>query len=211
MLNYDQINKYQPIAKRVGRGMAGVCKLSPSDAEQEALVALLHCVEHYGDKLNAGMVAISTRNHLLHIAERNNAGKRKGITVHHDGDIYPAETPSAEQLAIAADTERRIDDACEALGMSSEQTLALGVVLHTLSSTKYQAWVEAHPVEWAFWMNAAEMTPERAAELSSAEARKLFVRLMSTLRSANWRISERTLSMRSARSRIATRAGPCQR
>ncbi len=177
-------NTYEHIAKRVGRAMAGVCKLPPADAEQEASVALLQAQAHYGQSLNAGMVAISTRNHFLHLAEKSGAKKRTGVLVHGTGDVYPSPEPSPEQLAIVADGERRIADACEALQMSSERTLALSVVLHTLSRTKYQNWLQAHPVEWSTWLAAADMTPERAAEITPAEARKLFARLMGTLKDA---------------------------
>jgi hypothetical protein len=163
--------------------MASVCHLSIPDAEQEAMVALTKCVESYGDSLNAGMVAISTRNHMLHIAEMVGREKRKGVSVRYE-DTHPSSELSPEQLAIASDTEERISDACETLGMSPERTVATSVVLHTLSSRKYQTWIAQHPEEWGYWLSAADMSPARAVEIGTAEAKRLFTRLIVSLRSA---------------------------
>jgi hypothetical protein len=122
---------------------------------------------------------------MLHEAERHNAKKRKAILVHNDVDNHADAQPSAEQLAIAADTECRIADACEGMNMSPEQTLALLVVLHTLSRPKYRDWIDAHPVEWRMWLDASEMTPERVSQITPDDARKLFIRLLTTLRNAD--------------------------
>jgi hypothetical protein len=180
----ELITKYTPTAKQVGRAMAGVCHLSQQDAEQEALVGLINCVQRYAEQLNAGMVKIAVRNHLLHTQEKLTAKKRTGVTVHGGGDIYPSAELSPEQLAIAADGERRIGDACEALHMSPEQTLATIVALYTLSRSRYQEWIQSHPFEWSTWLSATDMSPKRAAEINPIEARKLFARLMTTLKDA---------------------------
>ena len=183
-MEHSLIAEYTPLAKKVGRSMAAACHLAQQDAQQEALLGLIRTIHKCGDKMNAGVAAISVRNHLLHTAERQNAQKRKAVLVHSTGDIHPSAELSPEQLAIAADTEGRIADACESLHRSSSETLALAVVLHTLSRARHQDWIESHPVEWSVWLNAADMSPARAAEITPVEARNLFTSLMGTLKDA---------------------------
>jgi hypothetical protein len=164
------IAEYTPMAQRIGRALAGLVHLPAADAQQEAVIGLIKCIDHY-PVVTPQLIRMCVRNHLLRLSEKTKTAKRTGQTVLLTDNVSSDNTLNSEVLAIAADREQVIGERCQRLGMGVGQTLALLVCLFNLSRS------DESP-DQSLWLELSNLSPEQAAGFTKRKARRLLARLI---------------------------------